>query len=149
MKNKVCRRSWTKLKSKNIQASFMESIYATQYDSFWTTVTGIIINNGNKVCQFLAWRVLQIFMAQYKIRPVRNNHFHLATHVNNARSQTHGSQYLLTVYIVTCRGCAWLIDGFWNGWLDLMTPHTQHSELQAVTALLMIYTLYSSPLHTH
>jgi hypothetical protein len=23
--------------------------------------------------------------------------------------------------IVTCRGCAWLIDGFWIGWLDLLT----------------------------
>jgi hypothetical protein len=33
--------------------------------------------------------------------------------------------------------------------LDLLTPYTQHSELQTIAALWLIYTLYSSPLHTH
>jgi hypothetical protein len=28
-----------------------------------------------------------------------------------------------------------LKDGFWIGWLDLLTPYTQYSELQAITAL--------------
>jgi hypothetical protein len=29
-------------------------------------------------------------------------------------------------------GCAWLIDGFSIGWLNLLTPHTQNSELQSI-----------------
>jgi hypothetical protein len=48
---------------------------------------------------------------------------------------------------VTCKGCAWLIDGFWIGWSDLLAPYTLHLELQTVTAPSLIYTLYSSPLH--
>jgi hypothetical protein len=42
------------------------------------------------------------------------------------------------------RVCAWLIDGFWIGWSDLLTPHTHHSELLAITALLLFphYTVY-------
>jgi hypothetical protein len=43
----------------------------------------------------------------------------------------------------------WLQTGFWIGWLDLLTPYTHNSELQAITALSLIYTLQSSPLHTH
>jgi hypothetical protein len=31
--------------------------------------------------------------------------------------------------------CAWLIDWFWIGWLDLLTPYTHSSGLQAITAL--------------
>jgi hypothetical protein len=44
-------------------------------------------------------------------------------------------------------GGAWLIDGFWIGWLDLLTSYTHHSGLQAITALSLFYTFYSSPLH--
>jgi hypothetical protein len=40
-------------------------------------------------------------------------------------------------------------DEFWIGCLDLLTPYTQYSRLQAITALSLMYTLYSSPLHTH
>jgi hypothetical protein len=29
-------------------------------------------------------------------------------------------------------GCAWLIDGFWIGWLDLSTPYSHNSGLQAI-----------------
>jgi hypothetical protein len=29
-------------------------------------------------------------------------------------------------------GGAWVIDGFWIGWLDLLTPYTQYSELQVI-----------------
>jgi hypothetical protein len=42
-----------------------------------------------------------------------------------------------------------LWDGFWSGWLDLLAPSTHNSVLQAITALSIIYTLYSSLLHTH
>jgi hypothetical protein len=45
--------------------------------------------------------------------------------------------------------CSCIMDGFWIGLLDLLTPYTHHSELQAITALSLIYTLHSSPLHTH
>jgi hypothetical protein len=31
--------------------------------------------------------------------------------------------------------CVWLLGGVWIGWLNLLTPYTHHSELQAVTAL--------------
>jgi hypothetical protein len=34
-------------------------------------------------------------------------------------------------HIATCRVCAWLIDGFSIGWLDLLTPYSHNSELQA------------------
>jgi hypothetical protein len=37
---------------------------------------------------------------------------------------------------------------FWIAWLHLLTPYTQYWGLQAITALSLIYTLYSSPLHT-
>jgi hypothetical protein len=33
--------------------------------------------------------------------------------------------------------------------LDLLTPYTQYSGLQAITVISLIYTLYSSSLHTH
>jgi hypothetical protein len=36
----------------------------------------------------------------------------------------------------------------WIGWLDLLTPYTQHSELQAITALPLISALYSSQLQS-
>jgi hypothetical protein len=39
-------------------------------------------------------------------------------------------------------------DWVWIGWLDLLTPYPHDSELQAITAPSLIYTLYSSPLHT-
>jgi hypothetical protein len=42
-----------------------------------------------------------------------------------------------------------LQDGFWIGWLDLLAPYTQYSELHTIIALSLIYTFYSSPLHTH
>jgi hypothetical protein len=42
------------------------------------------------------------------------------------------------------KGCAWLIDGVWIGWLDLLTLYTHNSELQAITAL----SLHNSPLNT-
>jgi hypothetical protein len=48
-----------------------------------------------------------------------------------------------------CHVLGWLLDGFWIRWLYLLTPYTHYFELQAVTALSLIYTLYSSPLHTH
>jgi hypothetical protein len=39
--------------------------------------------------------------------------------------------------------------GEWvNGWMDLLTPYTHHSELQAITALSLITTLYKSPQHS-
>jgi ABC-type antimicrobial peptide transport system permease subunit len=41
------------------------------------------------------------------------------------------------------------VDEFWIELLDLLTPYTQYSELQAITALTLIYTIQSSPLHTH
>jgi hypothetical protein len=41
------------------------------------------------------------------------------------------------------------VDGVWIGRLDLLTPYTHHAELHIITALLLICTLYSSPLHTH
>jgi hypothetical protein len=44
--------------------------------------------------------------------------------------------------------CAWVIDEFWIGWLDLLTPYTFNSGLQAITALPLISALYRSPLHT-
>jgi hypothetical protein len=44
------------------------------------------------------------------------------------------------INIATYKGCAWLMDGVWNGWLDLLTGNT---------ALSLIYTLYSSPMHAH
>jgi hypothetical protein len=42
----------------------------------------------------------------------------------------------------------WLLDGVWIGWLDLLTPYTHHSELQANRASPLIPTLYSSLLQT-
>jgi hypothetical protein len=33
--------------------------------------------------------------------------------------------------------------------LGLFAPYTHHSELQVITALQLIYTLYNSPLHIH
>jgi hypothetical protein len=47
-------------------------------------------------------------------------------------------------YFHVFRGCALLIYGFSIGWLDLLTAYTLNSELQAVTALSLIYALYSS-----
>jgi hypothetical protein len=38
-------------------------------------------------------------------------------------------------------GVAWLLDGVWIGWLDLLT---HHSELHVITALSFIYTRYKS-----
>jgi hypothetical protein len=52
--------------------------------------------------------------------------------------------------IITCRGCVRVLqDGFWIVWLELLIPYTHHSVTEAITALFLIYTLYSSPLHTH
>jgi hypothetical protein len=34
--------------------------------------------------------------------------------------------------ITMCRGCAWLIDGVWIRWLDLLTPYTFNSGLQVI-----------------
>jgi hypothetical protein len=33
--------------------------------------------------------------------------------------------------------------------VDLWATYTKHSELRVITALFLMYTLYSSPLHTH
>jgi hypothetical protein len=44
-----------------------------------------------------------------------------------------GHPRLLIQYIVACRG-VWLLDMVWIGWMNLLTPYTQHSELQAITA---------------
>jgi hypothetical protein len=41
-----------------------------------------------------------------------------------------------------------LLYWVWIGWLDSFTACTHHSELQLITALSLIYTLYRSPLHT-
>jgi hypothetical protein len=41
------------------------------------------------------------------------------------------------------------IDGVRIGELDLLILYIHHSELQLIIALSLIYTLYSSPLHTH
>jgi hypothetical protein len=49
---------------------------------------------------------------------------------------------------VTCRGHAWLIDVFWIGWLDLLTLYTLHSELQAITALLL-FPHFTGHCYTH
>jgi hypothetical protein len=42
----------------------------------------------------------------------------------------------------------WLIDGFWNWWLDLLTHYTQHSELHVITALSLNSEIYNSLLQT-
>jgi hypothetical protein len=34
-----------------------------------------------------------------------------------------------------------------NWWMDLLSTYTQHSELQVITALSVIFTLYTSPHH--
>jgi hypothetical protein len=40
---------------------------------------------------------------------------------------------ILTNNNVTCMGVrAWLLDGCWIGWLNLLTPYTLHLELQAI-----------------
>jgi hypothetical protein len=36
------------------------------------------------------------------------------------------------IYIVIYLGCAWLIKGYSIGWLDLLTPYSHNSELQAI-----------------
>jgi hypothetical protein len=41
-----------------------------------------------------------------------------------------------------------LLDGFWIDELDLLPTYTHNSELQKIAAPTLIYTLYSSPLHT-
>jgi hypothetical protein len=47
-----------------------------------------------------------------------------------------------TSLILACFGvCVWLLDGVWIGWLDLLTPYTHHSELQAITALFLFHTV--------
>jgi hypothetical protein len=52
-------------------------------------------------------------------------------------------QSLLSRVLVT-------IDVFWIGWLDLLhLIHSHNSGLQVNTALSLLYTHYSSPLHTH
>jgi hypothetical protein len=56
--------------------------------------------------------------------------------------------HVFTIYIFF-HMLGWLLTGFWIGWLDLSAPYSHNSGLQAVTALSLFYTLYSSPLHTH
>jgi hypothetical protein len=43
-----------------------------------------------------------------------------------------------------CVVCVVTIDGVWIAELDLLTACTHHSELQAITALSLISTLYKS-----
>jgi hypothetical protein len=45
--------------------------------------------------------------------------------------------------IVTCSSDYW--TGFRIGWLELLTPCTHDTELQVITALSLISTIYSSP----
>jgi hypothetical protein len=45
-------------------------------------------------------------------------------------------------------GFSRLIDGFWIGWLNLLTLYIFNSGLHIITAPSLIYTIYSSPLHT-
>jgi hypothetical protein len=45
-------------------------------------------------------------------------------------------------------GCAWLIDGFWTGWLDLLIPYTLHLELQAIKRCCYSHTLQVTVTHT-
>jgi hypothetical protein len=52
-----------------------------------------------------------------------------------------------TKHLLYCHVCRVTIHGVWIGWLDLLTPYTHHSELQAITRLSLIYTLYNSLLH--
>jgi hypothetical protein len=55
-----------------------------------------------------------------------------------------------TIYILSRIGNVRdLLDGFWIGWFDLLTPYTQHSELQAITALSLFSALHSSLQQTH
>jgi hypothetical protein len=49
---------------------------------------------------------------------------------------------------ITVWGSACLIDRVWIGRLDLLVPYLYHSELKAITALPLIYTIYSSLLQT-
>jgi hypothetical protein len=44
--------------------------------------------------------------------------------------------------------CVWLINGFWTGWWDLLTPYTLHSELQAITTL-SLFPHFTGNCYTH
>jgi hypothetical protein len=59
--------------------------------------------------------------------------------------------HLVAWYIntVMCFSGTWVLERVWIGWFDLLTPYTHNSGLETITALLLICTLYSSPLHTH
>jgi hypothetical protein len=41
--------------------------------------------------------------------------------------------FLTIVYIITCRVCVWLIDGFWIRSFDLLKTYTHNPGLQAIT----------------
>jgi hypothetical protein len=60
-------------------------------------------------------------------------------------SRTSGYRWQHTFYCDTLTILElWLLDGIWIGWLDLLNTYTHNSELQAVTAIWLIYALYKS-----
>jgi hypothetical protein len=49
--------------------------------------------------------------------------------------------YMVTIYVCDCRrGVVW--------WMDLLTTYIRHSELNVITEMSLISTLYKSPQHT-
>jgi hypothetical protein len=53
----------------------------------------------------------------------------------------------LTVLPCNCHNLGMTTEGVLDRWKDLLTTYTQHSELQVITALLLISTLYKSEQH--
>jgi hypothetical protein len=56
---------------------------------------------------------------------------------------------LLQTYCHDLGGCAWLIDGFWIGWLNLLAPYTHHSELQAIYSVIADHNSVTVQNRTH
>jgi hypothetical protein len=54
---------------------------------------------------------------------------------------------ILSKILSRVRGCAWLIERVWIGWLELSTSYTQFI-ITSNSALMLISKLYSSPLQT-
>jgi hypothetical protein len=74
----------------------------------------------------------------------RNSTVVVETEVSgNCQSDTSGNINRLNCHVSGCdyrRGLDW--------WMDLLTTYTYDSELQAITALSLIYRLYKSLKHT-